>query len=66
MGASIREKTTHKKDNNKGGGKFKRSYHAYLEHPRLKHQPVVQSPKGKSSKESGINQSNLASRPKHK
>ena len=66
MDVLIREQVSSKKDINKDNIKPKKSYHAYLEHPRLKHQPVVHSPKGKNNKETALNPLNLASRPKHK
>lgn len=44
--------------------KSKKSYHAYLEHPRLRHQPSYQSPRRQKMEED--NEMGLASRPKKK
>jgi hypothetical protein len=45
--------------------KAKKSYHAYLEHPRLKHQASIQSPRAKAKAEE-VDPLGLAPRPKKK
>lgn len=45
--------------------KAKKSYHAYLEHPRLRHQSSIQSPRAKAKNEE-VDPLGLAPRPKKK
>lgn len=64
MDVMMREQLN-KKDKAKEAKNSKKSYHAYLEHPRMKHQPSLTSIKGKPKGEE-LDPLGLAPRPKKK
>lgn len=63
MDVMMREKINKKEKVQTTKAKAKKSYHAYLEHPRMRHQPSLQSPKG-NKKNEDLDPLGLSSRPK--
>jgi hypothetical protein len=65
MDIMMREKMNKKEKVQTAKSKAKKSYHAYLEHPRMRHQPSLQSPKG-NKKNEDLDPLGLSIRPKKK